>query len=160
MIKGVLLDTSFFIRLLNKKETLHKNAIGYFRFFLDNETPLFMSTISIAEYCVKGDKSELPLKYLKILPFNMDHAEIAGKYALILFQNKKVKNQLSPRPIIVNDAKIFAQAHLVPEISHYVTADQRSRKILSAIKKVTAAQFDFIDIHNSYKEQLGELPFE
>lgn len=33
MINGVLLDTSFFIRLLNKKETLHKNAIGYFRFY-------------------------------------------------------------------------------------------------------------------------------
>ena len=30
----VLLDTSFFIRLLNDEDPLHENALGYFKYFL------------------------------------------------------------------------------------------------------------------------------
>lgn len=160
MIDGVLLDTSFIIRLLNKKETLHKNACGYFQTFREKEIPLKISTISIAEYCVIGEKSEIPFKYIQVIPFNLDHAEIAGKYAYIIFQNKKVKDELQPRPVILNDAKLFAQAHLDPEISHFVTSDKRSLKILSTIKSKSAARFDLIDIHTPYYEQFGELPFE
>ena len=33
---SVLLDTSFFCRLLSKSDPLHENAKGYFRYFLDN----------------------------------------------------------------------------------------------------------------------------
>lgn len=29
----VLLDTSFFIRLLNEEDDLHENAMGHFRYF-------------------------------------------------------------------------------------------------------------------------------
>lgn len=32
---SVLLDTSFFIRLLNPEEKLHKNALRYYRYFLE-----------------------------------------------------------------------------------------------------------------------------
>lgn len=31
---SVLLDTSFFIRLLNEEDPLHLNALRYFRYFL------------------------------------------------------------------------------------------------------------------------------
>lgn len=33
----VLLDTSFFIRLLNEEDPLHHNALGYFRYFLEHD---------------------------------------------------------------------------------------------------------------------------
>ena len=33
----VLLDTSFFIRLLNEEDPLHNNALGYFRYFLEHD---------------------------------------------------------------------------------------------------------------------------
>jgi predicted nucleic acid-binding protein len=82
MIKqGVLLDTSFFIRLMDESEPLHKNALGYFRYFLESDFELFISTIAIAEYCVRGKLDELPLRNLKILPFNLDHAEKTGELA-------------------------------------------------------------------------------
>ncbi len=58
----VLLDTSFFIRLLNRVDPLHENAIGYYRYFLEHDFVIKISTIAIAEYCVKGDVCELPLK--------------------------------------------------------------------------------------------------
>ena len=58
----VLLDTSFFIRLLNEEDSLHENALGYFKYFLEHDFVIKISTIAIAEYCVRGDVSELPLK--------------------------------------------------------------------------------------------------
>jgi predicted nucleic acid-binding protein len=47
--KAVLLDTSFFLRFLNDDSLLFKNADGYFRYFLQNEIKMYISTISIAE---------------------------------------------------------------------------------------------------------------
>ncbi len=52
--KAVLLDTSFFIRFLNEGDPLFKNADSYFRYFLEKEMVMMISTISIAEYCVGG----------------------------------------------------------------------------------------------------------
>ncbi len=49
MTHSVLLDTSFFIRLLNDNDSLHKNARDYFKYFLENDITLKISTISIAE---------------------------------------------------------------------------------------------------------------
>ncbi len=63
MSEAVLLDTSFFIRLLNREETLHQNAKGYYQYFLDRDYTLIISTISIAEYCVIGERSDLPVNY-------------------------------------------------------------------------------------------------
>ena len=74
-----LLDTSFFIRLLNEEDPLHENALGYFKYFLEHDFVIKISTIAIAEYCVRGEISELPLKNMLIVPFNFDHAQRAGK---------------------------------------------------------------------------------
>ena len=67
--KSVLLDTSFFLRFLKETDSLFTNADGYYRYFLEKDFPMIISTISIAEYCVGGNINELPLKDLQILPF-------------------------------------------------------------------------------------------
>lgn len=67
MPEGVLLDTSFFLRFLNEKDELFENADKYYRYFLQKGIKLFISTISIAEYCVGGTVEELPLKNLIVL---------------------------------------------------------------------------------------------
>jgi len=54
MKHSVLLDTSFFIRLLNDEDELHENALSYYKYFLENDIVLKVSTISIAENCVFG----------------------------------------------------------------------------------------------------------
>jgi predicted nucleic acid-binding protein len=105
----VLLDTSFFIRLLNEQYPLHLNTLEYYRYFLEKEFVLKTSTISIAEYCVKGQLDELPLQDVQIMPFNINHAEKAGKLASIVFQSRGTLN-LPDRRIIPNDTKLFAQA--------------------------------------------------
>ena len=103
---SVLLDTSFFIRLLNPKDILHENVRGYYTYFLNNDITLKISTISIAEYCVRGKITDLPLRNLQIVPFNIIHAERTGQFANIIFTQKgNSKDDLHPRAIIPNDSK-------------------------------------------------------
>ena len=77
---SVLLDTSFCIRLLKKDESLHQNAIDYFQYFLEHNVELYVSTITIAEYSVKDDPNNLPLKTVKIIPFDFFDGRTAGEF--------------------------------------------------------------------------------
>ena len=128
MHKSVLLDTSFFIRFLNDKDPLFKNADGYFRYFIKEQITMMISTISIAEYCVGGDVSELPLRNLQIVPFNLDHSKRTGELARIVFQNKG-KLKLNERNIIPNDTKLFSQADCEKAVEFYLSSDSESIKI-------------------------------
>lgn len=160
MKHSVLLDTSFFVRLLNDEDPLHNNAIGYFRYFLENEVILKVSTISIAEYCVRGKIDELPLRNIQIIPFNLDHAKRTGEFASVIFEENKInKKKLSPRAIIPNDSKLFAQADLDKSISHFVTSDSRSKNTYSILKKRTNPKFEIIDIIKPFNEIFGLLVF-
>ncbi len=155
---SVLLDTSFFIRLLNDTDRLHKNAIDYFRYFLENEIPLKVSTISIAEYCVKGKLDELPLKNIRILPFNLDQAEKTGEFAAIIFkENNTSDEKLSPRAIIPNDSKLFAQADIDKTVTYFITSDKRSKKTYAALAKGVTPKFEIVDIETPYNEVFGIL---
>lgn len=130
MTHSVLLDTSFIIRLLNDDDPLHNNALGYFKYFLEKDVSLYFSTISIAEYCVRGSISDLPLKNIRVLPFNIDHARRTGDFARILFEKKKGGEIIkTPRTIIPNDSKLFAQADIENSINDFLTSDARSMKI-------------------------------
>lgn len=72
-----------------------------------------VSTISIVEYCVRGKIDELPLRNIQIMPFNLDQAKRTGEFAEKIFEQNKIdKKMLSPRAIIPNDSKLFAQADL------------------------------------------------
>lgn len=160
MKHSVLLDTSFFVRLLNDNDVLHNNAIGYFRYFLEKNIALKISTISIAEYCVRGNMNELPLRNLQILPFNLEHAKRTGEFANVIFEANKISiDKLSPRAIIPNDSKLFAQADLDDAITHFVTSDSRSQKTFSMLQKRIRTRFEIIDISIPYTATFGVLDF-
>uniref|UniRef100_A0A832DI19 PIN domain-containing protein n=1 Tax=Ignavibacterium album TaxID=591197 RepID=A0A832DI19_9BACT len=158
MPEGALLDTSFFIRFLNEKDELFENADKYYQYFLKKEIRLFISTISIAEYCVGGSIDQLPLRNLIVLPFNIKHAEKAGEFARILYKARKNKNlKVAERPIIINDAKLFAQAHSDERINYYLTADTNSIQLYNNIKSKINLDFAFIDIRNKHSDTFGIL---
>lgn len=160
MKDSVLLDTSFFVRLLNDEDPLHKNALGYFRYFLEMEIVLKVSTVSIAEYCVRGKVDELPLRNLQIVPFNYDHAKRTGAFAEIIFEENKISMEdLYPRAIIPNDSKLFATADLDTSITYFVTSDLRSKKTFSNLKKRLMPKFLVIDITIPFNETFGMLDF-
>ena len=156
MHKSVLLDTSFFIRFLNDKDLLFKNADEYFRFFIKEEITMMISTISIAEYCVGGDIYELPLKNLQIIPFNLDHSKRTGEFAKIVFQNKG-KLKLNERNIIPNDTKLFSQGDCEKNVEFYLSSDTESLKIYNLLNEETKPKFIFIDLNVPYHETFGIL---
>ncbi len=156
MHKSVLLDTSFFLRFLNTNDPLFRNADGYYRYFLEQEIAMIISTVSIAEYCVGGDISELPLRNLRIVPFNFSHAKRAGSFAKIVFENKG-RLKLNERNIIPNDAKLFAQADEEISVQYYLSSDSESVKMYNLLKQEANPQFDFIDLKNSHNDVFGLL---
>ena len=156
MHKAVLLDTSFFLRFLNDDSPLFNNADGYFRYFLEQEIKMYISTISIAEYCVGGDIQELPLKNLQIIPFNLDHSKKTGEFAKLIFQNKN-KLQLRDRNIIPNDTKLFATADVEKSVEFYLSSDSESHKIYNLMKQHLNLKFRFIDLHVPFGQTFGVL---
>lgn len=156
---GVLVDTSFLIRLTTSDSKFNENANKYYKYFMDKNISIFVSTISLAEYCVKGKLTELPLRNgLRIVSFDAFHAEKAGEFANFLFEQKNSnKLKVSERSIIPNDVKIYAQCELEKNISHCISRDLDFKKIHSALKSNNKTNLKLIDLDNSYEEEFGLL---
>lgn len=154
--ESVFCDTSFFIRLLDKTDPLHGNARGYFRYFTENGYPLMISTIAIAEYCVRGKITDLPLRNLQIVPFNLDHTLRTSEFARVIFENKSALD-LRQRKIIPNDTKLFAQADTEKSVLHYLSSDTESSKIYNLLRKESNPKFEFINLNTPYHQQFGIL---
>jgi len=155
---SVLLDTSFFVRLLNDDDNLHINAKEYYKYFLENDIIMKISTISIAEFCVRDEIENLPLDTIQIIPFNLEHAKIAGLFAKNIFLSKRIIDiEIRPRAIIPNDSKLFAQAHVDKSIQQYITSDTESGKTIALLNKNIKTNFTFVDIKHPVNEVFGTL---
>lgn len=156
--KAVLLDTSFFIRFLNDEDPLFKNADAYFRYFLREEIAMLISTISVAEYCIGGSIEDLPLKNLKIVPFNLNHAMCTGEFAKVAFQERGRDGlQVKERKIIPNDTKLFAQADCEKAVEYYLSSDEESFKVYKVIEEKANPKFKFLNLKIPYNEVFGLL---
>lgn len=158
--KIVFCDTGFVIRLLDRTSDLHDNALGYFRYFLENDYVIRMSTIAVAEFCVKDKIENLPLKQILLSPFNAYHASETGKCADILY-NAKAKGviEVDARILIQNDVKLLVQAEC-ESANFYLTSDSRSKRMYDVLKNNGKLSFDFTDIHNPYTQKFGIIDFQ
>lgn len=155
---SVILDTSFIIRLLSESDKLHCNALGYFRYFLNNEIPMYFSTVSVAEYCVRGDFQDLPFQNIRILPFNIFHGKEAGRFARTLYSARANKQLHVPdRLIIPNDSKLFAQGSVEKDIRYFVTADVESKKVIDTLRVECSADIEHLDINVPATTRYGVL---
>lgn len=154
-----MLDTSFLIRLLKGDDPLHESAVEYYQYLLEKEYVLFVSTIALAEYCVKGKLDEIPFDNLRVVPFNLDHSSAAGEFAASLYAARE-KGEYSPeqRLIIPNDTKIFAQAAAVNAV-YLVTADTKSGKAMARLSEHNHFYVRHLDIHKRVSEAFGMLLF-
>ena len=143
--------------MLNDEDKLHNNAIEYYKYFLENEITLKVSTITIAEYCVLGKLTDLPLVNIQILPFNLKEAQRAGEFANILFTENKVSITSLPRAIIPNDSKLFAQADIDKTITHFVTSDIRSKSTVKMLEIGLKPKFEIISIDVPFSDTFGIL---
>ncbi len=152
MNKGsVLLDTCFLINLQNEHCLHHKQAKEYYAYFLENQISMYVSTISIAEYSVKGSYvDELPVSNFKITPFTISHSFSAGPFAALALENRKKVEMESGynRTVITNDVKLLAQANVESHIKYFVTADANITKTFEAIfQSEQIANFKIININ-------------
>lgn len=93
-----------------------------------------------------------------IIPFNVDHAKKAGDLGRILYDVRKSGELIiSERPIIINDANLFAQAEVESNINFFVTSGLRSQSVYEAIKSKISINFSFIDIKTDHAEAFGIL---
>ncbi len=155
-MKKVFIDTNFLIKLLNNQDSIHDNAKKYFKYFLDNQMVVLVSAIAIGEYCVKGEITELPLKNIQTLNFNVFHAVKAGACGAIAFNARKIKEISTNRVVITNDIKLFAQAE-IEKVDYYVTGDKNSREVFDLLRRDTGLSYQFIDIYDSVEDSFGLL---
>ena len=155
-MNSILLDTSFCIRLLKQDDPLHKNAYEYFQYFLENKIEMFLSTIVISEYSVKDDITNLPLKTMKIIPFDFLDGKVAGEFYSILTNNRN-KIQDIDRLIVKDDCKLIAQIYN-RKIEAYITKDRKSfSQFFEPLQREKNFSLDFLDLSISLKNYKGEL---
>lgn len=155
---GILCDTGFLIRLNQPQNELHANARAYLKYLLAGDHQLYVSTIALAEYAVKDQIGNLPMKYFRVLPFNIDHAQQAGEFARIVFSKRdQLPADFTQRVIIPNDTKMFAQAAVTPAITHYLTADQRCEVVYRLVRDSMAVGFEILSLHTPCHQAFGEL---
>jgi hypothetical protein len=155
-INSVMLDTSFCIRLMDQNDSLHQNALDFFKYFLSEKITLHVSTIVIAEYAVGDDPANLPLNNLQIETFDFLDGLAAGQF------HKEIKgdNHNIPeynRRIITNDVKIFAQIK-TKNIDAIISKDINSiKQYLTPLTNLNLVNFKFIDLNTPLNKTLGQL---
>lgn len=153
---SILLDTSFCIRLLKSNDVLHQNAKDYFKYFLENKIEIFLSSIVVAEYSVKDDPANLPLDFLKIVPFDFLDGKTAGEFHSILLNHKSQVANIE-RNVIKDDCKMMAQL-FNRNIQGYITKDHKSfSQIISPIKASKNFALELLDLEIPLKNFKGEL---
>lgn len=131
---GVLLDTSFFTRLLKADHPDRPMALHYFETFIENDWTMYLSPIVIGEWTVYGTLAELPTDNLEMLNLTPWHAERAGlftKHGLAIAAGQA--RERGERYIVKNDTLLFAQADQHQKITHFLTADGECEKVYNRI---------------------------
>jgi len=158
MAHGVLCDTSYFIRWAKSDDPLHVAAHSYLKYLVEGGHTLYVSTIALAEYSVRDAISNLPLRYFRVLPFNVDHAQRAGEFTRAVLQARgSMPEQITQRVVIPNDSKMFAQADVTPDVTHYLTADGECEKVYQFLKRNENPRFQFVKLSTPCHEAFGEL---
>lgn len=155
-INSVMLDTSYCIRLMDKNDPLHQNALDYYKHFLTEKISIHISTIVIAEYSVGDDPSNLPLTNLQIESFDFIDGKTAGQFHRVI-NGDKANIQGYNRRIIANDVKILAQIHN-KNIDAIISKDFNSfRQHVTPLQNSGSLQLKFIDLNTPLTQTLGQL---
>jgi predicted nucleic acid-binding protein len=148
---SILLDTSFCIRLLKSNDPLHQNAKDYFKYFLEQKVEIYLSSIVIAEYSVKDNANNLPLEFVKIIPFDFFDGKTAGEFHSIIINNKEQVSTIE-RNVIKDDCKLIAQI-FNRRIGAYITKDKKSfSQLFLPIQKAKGFEVELLDLEIPLKD--------
>ena len=130
-MNAILVDTSFLISLADPARAHHGVALQYFREALQRDTPLYLSVIAASEFHVKQAITDLPLRNFRVLPFNIDHAMMAGRLMGVLQRDSG-----DDRVAVKDDIKLIAQA-ICESHTHILTEDERT--LAKYVRRLNAA---------------------
>lgn len=151
-----MLDTSFCIRLMDKNDALHQNALDYFKYFLKEKISMHISTIAVAEYAVVDDPGNLPLNNLQIEAFDFMDAKTAGAFHSEIRKNKSNIQEYNRR-IIANDVKMLAQISN-KKIEALISKDIEShKKYINPLLTSNQINIKFFDLNTPLANVLGTL---
>lgn len=106
MTVSVLLDTSFLISLVDRNRVNHNTAVLYYKLLLEQQTPVYFSSIVAAEIAIKQPITDLPLKKFRTIPFNIPHSIESAR----LWNLLGTRDDGDSRSVIRDDVKLMAQA--------------------------------------------------
>ena len=130
--------------------------MDYFKHFLENKIELYLSSIVIAEYSVKGDIADLPLKTMKIIPFDFFDGRIAGEFHSILLNLHK-QNIEREKNVVKDDCKLIAQIYN-RKLDAYITKDRKSfGQIINPLMQEKGFSVELLDLAIPLKNYKGEL---
>ncbi len=121
MADGVLLDTSFLISFVDPTREHHAVALRYFRHFVDEGIPMFLSTIVASEFQLGQPVEDLPLDAIIPLPFNLEDAVAAGSLNFTAHKGEEG----AQRDSLKDDFKILGQAK-AQDVAFVITEDART----------------------------------
>ncbi len=152
-IKSIILDTGFLINLYSDKFALQNHCKEYYRYFLENKIDMYVSTISLAEYCVGSSLSDIELDKFRIIPFNIQHCPIAGKFAKHCIHDRDKFLHDIDRKVVMNDIKILSQAAF-HKIDALITKDVKLEKIINRISSLPESELSikYLNISRPYTD--------
>ena len=162
MNNSVFLDTNFLIAWHEIDHQNHMQAIEYFKYCLENNITMKVSTIALAEYSVHGNfATELPMQNFQIISFLPSHSQQSGEFTKCVLSNRNQYQQLV-RKAIPNDVKLVTQANIDKSIKQFVTSDVNSISPISNIlatngKSINFTFYDFTQFEAPLKQEQLEL---
>lgn len=145
MAAGVVLDTSFLITLADKNRAHHDTAKRYWKHFLENQIPIYLSTVVAAEFCLKQEILADMLRCCVVLPFNWDDALWTAK-----LDWKRLQPEGVERAALKDDIKIIAQAANVD--AEFVITDDKDTffHYCKTFKEGGEIQFKVISLQDGF----------
>jgi hypothetical protein len=106
MKPSVMLDNCFLIQLVDSSRSNHSIATQYYKMLLEQQLPIYFSSIVAAEFAMKQEITDLPLRNFRFLPFNIPHSIEAARIWNLL----DGRDSGGSRAVVCDDRKIIAQA--------------------------------------------------
>lgn len=130
----------------------HEKAVAFFKYFLKEKHPMILSSIVTAEFSVKQDIKDLPLKNLRPLPFNIPDSHHLGK----IFE-EKFKKYKKDRNSVKDDFKIVSQCSF-NDIDYLITEDKAFVDLINKLKKEQILKVTPLYLPDGYELALGLPP--
>lgn len=139
------MDTSFLITLADNSRHHHAIARSFWRHFIENQIPIYLSTIVVSEFCVKQEIDPHILRCCVVLPFNWDDAIRVSS-----LDWKPLRPPGVERDALKDDVKIIAQAARV-EAAFVITDDSGSFfRFCEAFKTTRKVEFKALKLEDGF----------